>query len=93
MNHGPEFWAYYRRLKREVYALQRAKYFGDGQDLSLPLPLYTWTDKSLLDIGFWSSGQVLQDGAREERVREVEDLPEYLVKTSYFWSRMISHAS
>ncbi|KAG8839780.1 hypothetical protein FRB91_006796 [Serendipita sp. 411] len=57
MNHGASFWAYYRQLRKEVAALQRANYFGDG---------------------FWSSGQVLRDGAREDRVREVEDLPEYL---------------
>jgi DNA-dependent metalloprotease WSS1 len=30
MHHGPSFWAYYHELKREVQALQRAKYFGDG---------------------------------------------------------------
>ncbi|KAG8833917.1 hypothetical protein FRC17_009876, partial [Serendipita sp. 399] len=28
--------------------------------------------------GFWSSGQTLRDGTREDRVREEEDLPEYL---------------
>lgn len=33
MNHGPDFWSYYRTLKREVYALQRANYFGDGRFL------------------------------------------------------------
>jgi hypothetical protein len=32
--------------------------------------------------GFWSSGRVLRDGAQEGRVREVEDLPEYLVSSS-----------
>lgn len=31
MNHGSSFWAYYRELKREVQALQRANYFGDGK--------------------------------------------------------------
>ncbi|PVG04246.1 WLM-domain-containing protein [Serendipita vermifera] len=28
--------------------------------------------------GFWSSGQVLRDGTRQDRIREHEDLPEYL---------------
>ncbi|KIM33246.1 hypothetical protein M408DRAFT_326031 [Serendipita vermifera MAFF 305830] len=57
MNHGPSFWLYYHELKREVQALQRANYFGDG---------------------FWSSGRVLKDGTEEDRIRQVEDLPEYL---------------
>jgi hypothetical protein len=36
MNHGPDFWKYYRTLHAEVKALQRAKYFGDGMTTSVP---------------------------------------------------------
>lgn len=38
---------------------------------------------SPLSTGFWSSGQVLKDGAQADRLREVEDLPEYLVRSRH----------
>ena len=78
MHHGPSFWAYYHELKREVQALQRANYFGDGETLTE----FCIAKSTHLPKGFWSSGRVLKDGTQDNRLREVEDLPEYLVSNS-----------
>lgn len=39
-NHGPEFQSLWARLRREVSALQRKGYYGDGEPYTLVITIH-----------------------------------------------------